>query len=261
MTDFNEGTLLFEAKKSLDLGASESFWDETGLIRYYYGEDVRDDCEVYGVGGSKKEKEAQIANLPKLFQLKHIGTTRINDDDLEHITHCQTVTRLHLEDPRVTNFDGLERMPNLTHLNLGSARHVTDLKVLRKLYKLKALSITGSYQQLGHLRDVAKVPNLESLSIVANDFKTLKFSSLIELLPLKNLRLIELAGVRFEDRTLRPMAEFRRLEYISLDYGDLKWYPLADYQYLHENLPKLKNELIHYAATEPEFQKKWKIRA
>lgn len=259
--ELDEGTLLYEAEKALDLGAMWSFWDKTGLVQFVHGEVLGDDAEVYGVSGTKREKETRIARLPKLYQLKYLRTMRVNDEEFERVTRCQTVTRLHMEDPRVSSFKGLERMVNLTHLNLGSARNVTDLKKLQTLKKLKALSIVGSYQQLGHLRDVAKVPNLQSLSIVANDFKTLKYPSLTELLPLSNLRFISLFGVRFEDRTLKPMVEFKKLEYVSLDCGDLKWYPLADYQYLHEEMPRLKNKLIRYAATEPEFQKKWKIRA
>lgn len=201
-------------------------------------------------------------------QLNDLGyDDKITEANLKHIKHLHIRTRYHVYD-----LSGVEYLKNLEILNLDSIEEIRNLDKISCLQKLGMLNIEG-----GKLRDLLKIKNLESVTIlwlwdveIDDNDKLKNFPNLYDLSiskeeladlslikEVKKLRSLYLSDCMIE--SLDGIENLQNLESLTFDHTEVKniekikelkslkeielWVSKVDNLDLLKNLPNIKLDI------------------
>jgi hypothetical protein len=174
---------------------------------------------------------------PDLSLLKReaVMLTFPNQEWIDLVSKVQSITSLFLDRPRAPNLSPLTSL-NLKNLTTSYPSHVKDWSFLEKFSSLLRLSLhnTLSIQDLEPIRDLVK---LEVIQLSGGYSKALRLLSLAPLANLKNLKVIDLAAVRFSDWSLSPLFQLSDLRRFDCPLN----YPKEELSALKSHNPKLES--------------------
>lgn len=199
----------------------------------------------------------ELANLsPKYL---YCGS-RCNQELFDSICKCDTLEKLCFDNiMTATNVKAIKQLELLTHLYMLGSSKLGDLEPVVCLPKIKSLALSGNWNRINSLDFIAKLTNLEGLVLGGADRVKLNTKDIGFLSHLEKLRYLSLYSIQVMKGGLKPISKLKKLEYLYLDFFQLRNWSLQDYILLYENLPNLKCEYIRLAATDRNFQKLHKI--
>ena len=132
--------------------------------------------------------------------------------------------------------DRIAECQNLRFLHLGSSTQLTSLEPLSALTNLIWLELEN-IKRVSDMTVVAKLPQLQGLSLSGSMWATWAVDSLTPLRELRSLRHLALPNLKAKDNTLRPLFHLRSLE----QFRAAKWWSKEEVDQLRRANPKLTN--------------------
>ncbi len=253
----------FDEVYARDLGAPSHCWiDALNLeSKFKYPEDDLSDSLFLTVNGEAPRIKRWLKKLPELSHVRYLAIgSRINQVFFDTVCQLSQLQRLSMYWSSVEDIDAISGLPHLTHFHLGSSPRLASLSPLSTLRNLVALSVEGRFKYISNLEPVAELTQLKGLELCGQDYHIQKYDSFEPLSHLTKMQYLSIAAVRVKRGGLAPLRHLNRLEYIHLGLNTLNRWSKKDYQALYENLPNLKVDYIRLAATDGDFQKRFKIK-
>jgi len=211
-----------------------------------------------------KQEKAERKGWPnKLLRFKTLKCLKVNGctpELFESICMLPALRRLSIVRGRVPSLHGLKGIPDLTHFYYCGSPRLASLEGLNELKSLVGLSLVGNFESVRTLDPIANVSELQSLCLCANDFCQNRYESLTPIGALRKLRDLAVLSTKVDRDGLFPIGKLRGLQYLTLAEDQLRFWSIAEFRHLHENLPNLKGNLIRLAANDVDFQREHKIR-
>ena len=179
--------------------------------------------------------EQWCAELPKLDEVKYLWfVSRVNQKMFDAACKMPNLEGMVIKWSGIKNIDGLRNAKKLRHLWLGSSSQVESIDVLGEMNRLTTLAL----EQLNKISDfsvLSKLTNLEGLSINGGMWTAQKIDTLKPLANLRKLKYLTLINTRLKDKSFDPILNLTEL--VSFDSS---WnYPEAEFEKL-KSLPNLK---------------------
>lgn len=258
----SEADFPFTELFSQDLTPAEEGWPATVLSAIKVCRPDRDLDNQFGIAikSEAPERKRWVSRLPELTHLRYLLVNRTNQLLFDSICKLPNLERLRIYDTSISNCANVVKLKKLTHLSLGSSPQLESIKPITELASINSLELGGNFQKITHLDEIETLTRLKALVLIGSDSRYQAYDSLEPLRALINLRYVAIISIKLKNPDLKPLGKIKNLEYIMFSKYELKQWPVSDYQYLYENLPNLKGNLIRLAATDKEFQKEYKIR-
>jgi len=175
------------------------------------------------------------AKLPNLEEVKYLGfVSRVNQKMFDAACNVPNLEGLFIKWSGIKNIDSLRIPKKLRHLWLGSSSQLESIDVLGELTSLVTLEL----QQLNKISDfnvLSKLTNLEGLGIDGSMWTTQKIDTLKPLANLRKLKYLTLISTQLKDKSFDPILNLTELVYFQSSWN----YPEAEFEKL-KSLPKLK---------------------
>jgi hypothetical protein len=161
-----------------------------------------------------------------------------NQEWINLAAKAQSVTSLFIDRPKAKDLSPLSDL-NLKNFTTSYPSHVKNWSFLQKFSSLVRLALheTLSIQDLESIRNLTK---LEVFQLSGGFSKVLRLPSLAPLAELKNLKVIDLAAVRFKDWSLSPLFNLPELRRFDCPL----WWPKEELSALARQNPKLSSNAL-----------------
>jgi len=215
--------------------------------------------EGLAIRSTAQGRKKWIPVFPQMDALKYLEVDRANQQLFDSICNVKGLQRLSITISTIEELDGLALLTKLTHFCLESWPRVKSLNGLKGLNSLRALVLSGFNQNVSMLNSIEHCLKLEGLCLCGQDYKAQSFETLKPIEALNELRYLGIGNIKLSKDGLKPASELHKLEFLYISPIELKKFPKSDYVAIYENCPNIKGDLIRLAATDKEFQKKYKI--
>jgi hypothetical protein len=148
--------------------------------------------------------------------LLHLISGNVDQPFLEQISNIASLERLELEWPMVArDLSPLLRLEKLTFLSIDSPRNIADFRLLLDLPALRTLIITNP-KKMADLEWLGEAHHLEVIGIEGGMWSPYKIATLQPLAGLRSLRAFLGASTKLADKSLAPLADCPRLQYLGI---------------------------------------------
>lgn len=167
--------------------------------------------------------------------LKHLIAANVDQAFLEEIVKLSELRRLELEWPFLgTDLTPLRALKRLEHLSIDSARKLSDFSALLEMPSLRTLMITNA-KKMPDIEWLSAADHLEVIGIEGAIDSPYRIESLTPLAGLRSLRAFLGVSTRLADKSLMPLAQCPKLEYLSI----AKCGPRSEFELLHGARPDI----------------------
>ena len=175
------------------------------------------------------------AELPKLKEVKHLGfVSRVNQKMFDAACKMPNLKGMFIKWSGIKSLDALRSAKKLRHLWLGSSSQVESIEVLGEMTSLRTLEL----QQLNKISDfsvLSKLTDLKGLGLDGSMWTAQKIDTLKPLANLRKLKYLTLINTQLKDKSFDPLLNLTDLVYFQSSWN----YPEAEFEKL-KSLPKLK---------------------
>ena len=148
--------------------------------------------------------------------LRHLISGNVDQQFLAEIGELAHLERLELEWPMVAkDFAPLLKLEKLAFLSIDSPRNIRDFLPLLDLPALRTLIITNA-KNMTDLEWLGEAHNLEVIGIEGGMWSPQKIPTLKPLAGLRSLKAFLGVSTKLADKSLVPLIECPRLEYLSI---------------------------------------------
>jgi hypothetical protein len=156
------------------------------------------------------------ARLPLLRNVRTLWfSSRVSQQLFDAACSMSELEGLYIKWSGIKQVDHLADLRRLAYFHLGSSTGVTSIEPLREMTRLRWLGL----ENLQRVRDFGVLGNLtqlEGLTLEGDMETTQHVATLAPLGALVNLRYLDLANLRADDRTLAPLFALEKLETLNL---------------------------------------------
>ena len=190
----------------------------------------------YDEHNTSRELKKWNEKLESLENVEYLWTYhKLNQDTFDVLTRMKNLKGLNIKWSSIKSLEGIEKLENIEHLNLGLSTSITDLKPIPRLKSLITLE-SENLKKVKNWDLIGELPNLEGLGISGGMYQTLKLNSIIFLKDLTKLKYLFLINTSINDSSLSPIENLKNLQCIRLSN---RWKD-EQLKNLRLNLPKLK---------------------
>lgn len=173
--------------------------------------------------------------IGKRRALQHLIGANVDQAYLDEIGELENLKRLELEWPTMAkDLSPILKLKKLTFLSIDSPRHIADFRPLLELPALRTLLITNP-KKMTDLEWLGEAHHLEVIGIEGGMWSPYKISSLQPLAGLRSLRAFLAVSTRLADKSLMPLVDCPRLEYL----GIARLAPQSEFELLKAARPDL----------------------
>jgi hypothetical protein len=148
--------------------------------------------------------------------LRHLISGNVDQLFLEEIGELKDLERLELEWPMVAkDLTPILRLEKLTFLSIDSPRHIADFHPLLELTRLRTLIITNA-KKMTDLTWLREAHHLNVIGIEGGMYSPFTIPTLQPIAGLRSLRAFLGVSTKLADRSLAPLKDCPRLEYLSI---------------------------------------------
>lgn len=232
-------TAAFDTYPSLEMAFSDRFrghgerdWDEWAERHFY--ETVAD----IPAQADQVWLNRQKLNYRKIGDhkaIKHLIAAKVDQAFLGEIGKLSGLQRLELEWPFLAaDLTPLLSLGHLEHLSIDSPRNLSDLSPLLKLPRLKTLLITNA-KKMPNIEWLREAHHLEVIGIEGAIDCDYTIANLAPLAGLRSLRAFLGVSTRLADKSLMPLAECPKLEFLAI----ARCAPRSEFEHLHRVRPDI----------------------
>lgn len=169
--------------------------------------------------------------IGKRRTLRHLICANVDQPFLDEIGELKSLERLELEWPMVAkDLAPLLRLEKLAFLSIDSPRNIADFRLLLDLPSLRTLIITNP-KKMTDLEWLVGAHHLEVIGIEGGMWSPYKIPTLQPLAGLRSLRAFLGASTKLTDKSLAPLADCPRLEYLCIacvaSQAEFDWLQMA----------------------------------
>jgi hypothetical protein len=229
----------FDAYPSLEIAFSDQFrghnerdWDEWAERHFY------DTAAAIPPAADEvwlNRKKLNYRGIGDKKTIHHLIAANVDQAYLGEIGNLVDLRRLELEWPFLAaDLTPLPSLEHLEHLSIDSPRNLSDLSPLLELPRLKTLLITNAKKMpnIDWLRDAH---HLEVIGIEGAIDCDYRIESLAPLAGLKSLRAFLGTSTRLAEKSLMPLAECPKLEFL----GVARFAPRSEFEQLQQARPDI----------------------
>ncbi len=193
-------------------GHSERDFAEWHQHAYAEASDIPADASKAWIGRQKYN----YRGIGERQGLRHLISGNVDQHFLTEIGNLAGLERLELEWPMVAkDLTPLLELRNLAYLTIDSPRHIADFRPLLALPALRTLIITNP-KKMADLDWLGDAHHLEVIGIEGGMWSPYTIPTLKPLAGLPALRAFLGASTRLADRSLAPLADCPRLEFLGI---------------------------------------------
>ena len=223
----------FDSYPSLESALSERFrghrernW-QVWKQRHYYEASAQIPNDVDRAWLSRQTLNYRGVGQKK--DLKHLIAANADQAFCEEIGQLSELRRLELEWPFLgADLTPLLALKRLEHLSIDSPRKLSHFSALLQLPSLRTIMITNA-KRMPDLEWLSSAHHLEVIGIEGAIDVPYKIKSLAPLAGLGSLRAFLGVSTRLADKSLMPLAQCPKLEYLSI----AKCAPRSEFELLH----------------------------
>jgi hypothetical protein len=182
--------------------------------KFAYGEakDIPTDATRAWIGRQKHN----YRGVSQRRTLQHLISGNVDQPFLDEIGALDNLERLELEWPMVAkDLTPLLGLVKLTFLSIDSPRNISDFRPLLSLPSLRTLIITNP-KKMVDLQWLSNAHHLEVIGIEGGMWSPFTIPSLQPLAGLRSLRAFLGVSTKLSDKSLAPLADCPRLEYLGV---------------------------------------------
>lgn len=229
----------FDTYPSLEMAFSNQFrghaerdWDEWAERHFY---DAVADIPPQADQVWLNRQKLNFRGIGDNTAIRHLIAAKVDQAFLGEIGKLSDLRRLELEWPFLAaDLTPLLSLGQLEHLSIDSPRNLSDLSPLLALPRLKTLLITNA-KKMPDIEWLRGAHHLEVIGIEGAIDCDYTIQSLAPLAGLKSLRSFLGVSTRIADKSLMPLAECPRLEFL----GIARCAPQAAFEQLHRARPDI----------------------
>jgi|GEM_PF-1021288 len=155
-------------------------------------------------------------DIGKRRTLRHLISANVDQPFLNEIGELENLERLELEWPMVAkDLTPILRLEKLAFLSIDSPRNIADFRPLLDLPSLRTLIVTNP-KKMTDLEWLGEAHQLEVIGIEGGMWSTYKIPTLRPLAGLRSLRALLGVSAKLDDKSLAPLADCPRLEYLGI---------------------------------------------
>ncbi|WP_338502243.1 hypothetical protein V6R86_03775 [Sphingomonas kaistensis] len=167
--------------------------------------------------------------------IRHLIAANVDQAFLGEIGSLVDLKRLELECPFLAaDLTPLLSLTNLEHLSIDSPRNLSDLSPLLELPRLKTLLITNA-KKMPNIEWLRGAHHLEVIGIEGAIDCDYTIQSLAPLAGLRSLRAFLGVSTRLADKSLMPLAECPKLEFLAI----ARFAPRSAFEQLQQARPDI----------------------
>lgn len=182
--------------------------------KYVFGDaaDIPADTTNAWIGRQK----LNYRGIGKLRSLRHLISANVDQSLLNEIGELENLERLELEWPMVAkDLTPILRLEKLAFLSIDSPRNIADFRALLDLRSLRTLIITNP-KKMTDLEWLGEAHQLEVIGIEGGMWSPYRIPTLRPVAGLRSLRAFLGVSTKLADKSLAPLADCPRLEYLSI---------------------------------------------
>ena len=193
--------------------------------------DIPDDAKNAWIGRQK----LNYRGLGERQSLRHLISGNVDQSFLDEIGNLAGLEQLELDWPMVArDLTPLTKLEKLTFLSIDSPRHIADFRPLLDLPALRTLIITNP-KKMANLSWLAEAHHLEVIGVEGGMWSPYTIPTLRPLAGLRALRAFFGISTKLGDKSLAPLADCPRLEYLGIACVA----PQAEFEQLKKAKPDL----------------------